>query len=793
MPSTRAYSLLPTSGSTETLPSPGRDDAEFEEAWPSERAATHGWFPLAATLATRRSRTQRPYTVTIAALSTMFILVIISTLYDNGLVTELSASNPIPSSNPSPSPSLSSSPAEPEPTSTREPTVRDCFELPSDELIWQTTQLPPERSELCPFDPESFAVLRESPYSSKSKSKPNSIRWSNECLEDMLADGQAQPSSCDQHSGAQKIDLVWTWVNGSSALLELTRRDRNAQVFGAPQAESESEPESETNAGLAAKLFRDHDELRHSIRAALRHFDTESNAKADFFLLGSDMPVSVHGSGMDDDPITSEARVGQLPSWLDFEDMSPKGEFAHWSRDGKQTRLQVRHHRDIFSHYEGTVFNRWVRDEPPRSTAHTTSFQLGALTNRLSQNDDVFFSRDLSPRDFHMQDPSVPQHDGLEWESLQYSNHLLSKPHIIRLNRFHPSSPVRLGNRFGSRHRPYPAHLAKTLSISMLKEVSRAWPKDLNRVVRRPFRGMKHMTKNENESEPADMYMVFMEHHWIVERWREALLWSWVVARGEIRSRKDANAWTQGVAQQAWSELGGKMGEYTLAVTRAPRSTLENADEWAGAKATTSLDGYPYSEEMAEQGWVSEGDVCELSFDHCLALHDTASRTFQRIAFEEPIKCGDCIIRALVNQSGKRGLEAFLPPKSKKPFSKEAKPALPLGSSWQDADFRLATLVPEWVNTRQFVLRMLQRYRFVLESAYSPDSLRLTGDTPFMFAIVTDPERATQYVEAITSKPELAILCVNDDVAEGDDSVRGILGDWMGSRWNQSATWERRQ
>ncbi|KAF8713374.1 Stealth protein CR2, conserved region 2, partial [Rhizoctonia solani] len=777
MPSTRAYSLLPTSGSTETLPSPGHDDAEFEEAWPSERAATHGWFPLAATLATRRSRTQRPYTVTIAALSTMFILVIISTLYDNGLVTELSASNPIPSSNPNPSPSLSSSPAEPEPTSTREPTVRDCFELPSDELIWQTTQLPPERSELCPFDPESFAVLRESPHSSKSKSKPNSIRWSNECLEDMLADGQAQPSSCDQHSGAQKIDLVWTWVNGSSALLELTRRDRNAQVFGAPQAESESEPESETNAGLAAKLFRDHDELRHSIRAALRHFDTESNSKADFFLLGSDMPVSVHGSGMDDDPITSEARVGQLPSWLDFEDMSPKGEFTHWSRDGKQTRLQVRHHRDIFSHYEGTVFNSLAIE-----SQFSNLDKIGVSDVFVYVNDDVFFSRDLSPRDFHMQeqgivmrmqnyisispDPSVPQHDGLEWESLQYSNHLLS-------------------TRFGSRHRPYPAHLAKTLSISMLKEVSRAWPKDLNRVVRRPFRGMKHMTKNENESEPADMYMVFMEHHWIVERWREALLWSWVVARGEIRSRKDANAWTQGVAQQAWSELGGKMGEYTLAVTRAPRSTLENADEWAGAKATSvsfsSLDGYPYSEEMAEQGWVSEGDVCELSFDHCLALHDTASRTFQRIAFEEPIKCGDCIIRALVNQSGKRGLEAFLPPKSKKPFSKEAKPALPLGSSWQDTDFRLATLVPEWVNTRQFVLRMLQRYRFVL------------GDTPFMFAIVTDPERATQYVEAITSKPELAILCVNDDVAERDDSVRGILGDWMGSRWNQSATWERRQ
>ncbi|CUA68859.1 3-O-alpha-D-mannopyranosyl-alpha-D-mannopyranosexylosylphosphotransferase [Rhizoctonia solani] len=750
MPSTRAYSLLPTSSSTETLHSPGRDEVEFEEAWPSERPATHGWFPLTAALATRRSRPRHTYTVAVAALSTIFILIIISTLHDSGLVVDLST----------PSPST--------PESTfREPTVRDCFELPSDELVWQTTQLPAERSEQCPFDPESFAVLQESPYSAKSK--PGNVQWSNECLEDMLAKGQVQPRSCDQsHSQTQKIDLVWTWVNGSSTLLEFTRRDRVAQVSGLPPAELETE----TIAGLAAKLFRDHDELRHSVRAALKHFDAESNVKADFFIVGSDMPVSVHGLGMDDDPATGEARVGQLPSWLDIEEMGPKGEFTNWSQDGKQTRLQVRHHRDIFSDYEGTVFN---------SLAIESQFlnldKIGVSDIFVYVNDDVFFSRDLSPRDFHMQeqgivmrmqnyipispDPSVPQHDGLEWESLQYSNHLLS-------------------NRFGSRLRPYPAHLAKTLSIPMLKEVAQAWPEDLARVVRRPFRGMKHMVENE----PADMYMVFMEHHWIVERWREALLWSWVVARGEVRTGGNTDSWTEQVSKQAWKELGGQVGEDILVVQRAPRSTLENADEWTGAKSTTvafsSLDGYPYSEDMGERGWVATGDVCELSFERCFASHDTASRTFQRIAFEEPIECGDCIVRALINQSGKRGLEAFLPPKSNRPFSRQARPTLPLSSSWDSVDFTLKSVVPDWVDTRQFVLRMLQQYRFVL------------GDTPFVFAIVTDPDSAAQNVQVIDSRPELAILCVNDDVAEGDDRVRDILEQWMSGRWNQSAEWEQR-
>ncbi|CCO34757.1 hypothetical protein BN14_08864 [Rhizoctonia solani AG-1 IB] len=118
--------------------------------------------------------------------------------------------------------------------------------------------------------------------------------------------------------------------------------------------------------------------------------------------------------------------------------MGSNGEFTNWSKDGKQTRLQVRHHRDIFSHYEGTVFNSLAIE-----SQFSNLDKIGVSDTFVYVNDDVFFSRDLSPRDFHMQeqgivmrmqnyiaispDPDVPQHDGLEWESLQYSNHLLSE------------------------------------------------------------------------------------------------------------------------------------------------------------------------------------------------------------------------------------------------------------------------------------------------------------------------------------------------------------------------------
>ncbi|KAG9118801.1 Xanthine phosphoribosyltransferase 1 [Ceratobasidium sp. 392] len=124
---------------------------------------------------------------------------------------------------------------------------------------------------------------------------------------------------------------------------------------------------------------------------------------------------------------------------------------------------------------------------------------------------------------------------------------------------------------------------------------------------------------------------------------------------------------------------------------------------------------------MGERGWTNEGYECEIEFERCLAGHDSASRTFQRITFEEPTACGDCIIRALVNKSGKRGLKAFLPSSSssKNPNAATAHtPTLPISSKWQDADFRLSSVLKsanlDQVNIRDVVLRMLQKYRFVL-------------------------------------------------------------------------------
>ncbi|KAG8688788.1 hypothetical protein FRC09_012730 [Ceratobasidium sp. 395] len=755
MPPPAAYSLLPTSS-----PDPEEiydEQVDLDETWRSDSSSNYSWSPRAF-VPSRSFRLPRaltrPGAVTVATLSTLCVLTLFT--------------------------AFSGHPILPRWIIGKRPSLRECFELPAEELVWQTTQLPAEKTQSCPFDPETFAILDEGAPSARRNPSKN-LKWSSECLEEILAEGQIHPRSCDGVRSSlerQQVDLVWTWVNGSSPLLEITRGDRAAEVLGVAN-------EEDTMAGLAAKLFRDHDELRHSIRAALKHFNHDESS---LFLIGSDLPVGVRGA--DGDPSTSEARVGQLPSWLALDDMSVDGAFAHWDQAGKRKELRVNHHRDIFMDYKGTVFNSLAIE-----SQFSNLQKVGVSDIFVYINDDVFFSRNLNARDFHMGEhgivmrmqnyitispnPDVPQHDGLEWESLQYSNWLLS-------------------NRFGSRHRPYPTHLAKTLSIPMLQEVATAWPDDIALTASRVFRGMKHTVGG-----PADAYMVFLEHHWIVERWREALLWSWTVARGRDRvvgRGEDVDGWTREVAEMAWKELGGSVGQMNLEVQREHRSTLDNAGEWAGAKATnpvfSSLDGYPYSEDMGERGWVSEGSTCEIDFERCFGAHDSASRTFQRVAFEEPIACGDCIIRALVNKSGERGLKAFLPSSSSAnptTVTSTAPIALPISSKRQEADFRLTSVLESTnlgdTNIRETILRMLQRYRFVIDLIDEPDNH--PGETPFMFAIVTDPHSAEQNVQAIESDESLAIVCVNDNVAEGDDRVREILGEWMSGRWNESAGWER--
>lgn len=91
-------------------------------------------------------------------------------------------------------------------------------------------------------------------------------------------------------------------------------------------------------------------------------------------------------------------------------------------------------------------------------------------------------------------------------------------------------------------------------------------------------------------------------------------------------------------------------------------------------------------------------------------------------------------------QSGELGLEAFLPPRERQarfqhasPVADERDPFLPLASSWTKVDFTMGKVLAPWaravdipadgvngewraaeVNVREWVMRAMARYRFVI-------------------------------------------------------------------------------
>lgn len=127
----------------------------------------------------------------------------------------------------------------------------------------------------------------------------------------------------------------------------------------------------------------------------------------------------------------------------------------------------------------------------------------------------------------------------------------------------------------------------------MVDEVSITWNSELHHTGQQRFR---------LNPDAEDAYLPFLATHWIVERHREALLWSWVVAR----IGGDDDEWGPAQSAQAWSELGGAPDADSVDIRRDARSTLHEDQVMSTLNSTgdaaigmsqyafVSRDGYPY-------------------------------------------------------------------------------------------------------------------------------------------------------------------------------------------------------
>jgi len=137
-----------------------------------------------------------------------------------------------------------------------------------------------------------------------------------------------------------------------------------------------------------------------------------------------------------------------------------------------------------------------------------------------------------------------------EWGGLQHASALLSR-------------------RFTNRPQAYPEHFPKSLTLEMMDEASIMFGTDLAVAATRGFRESKRGT--------ADLEMAALASWLRIERWREALLWTWVV--GKVGGSD--GLWGEGAREELRELFGTGLEEGRIALVRkGVRKTVQDADRY---------------------------------------------------------------------------------------------------------------------------------------------------------------------------------------------------------------------
>lgn len=161
--------------------------------------------------------------------------------------------------------------------------------------------------------------------------------------------------------------------------------------------------------------------------------------------------------------------------------------------------------------------------------------------------------------------------------------------------------------------------------------------------------------------------------------------------------------------------------------------------------------------------------------------------------------------------SGRLGMEAFLPsPHRVVPASENAPsshpedvPHLSLEERWEDGQFSVRSVLATSsrdTNIRDWTLRLLERYRFVI-GEYSAPCIRalcrswLTerpAYTPWAFVMLETMDNAHGALGWINSYRDVGLVCINDDVREDEQEVTAFFKEWQDRKWGRHAAWERK-
>lgn len=214
----------------------------------------------------------------------------------------------------------------------------------------------------------AYIPFQHQPSNPPSPNLRSELDIAESCVDRMIAGGDLCVSTAP---GSLKLDVVWTFANGSGILHEKWRKVREVeqglQRGGTLAPRARIAGSRRLVAGTEKKLFRsvsyfccltcrrspltsispysDHDELRHSMRSVLQHFRPHTSK---FHLIASDFAFPSCNPDQ-----YAGWRLGQIPQWLDLHK-------SHRLTDGN-VKLNVVHHAKLFNkEYKYTTFNRYV-------------------------------------------------------------------------------------------------------------------------------------------------------------------------------------------------------------------------------------------------------------------------------------------------------------------------------------------------------------------------------------------------------------------------------------------------
>ncbi|GAA5862843.1 hypothetical protein JCM8547_006567 [Rhodosporidiobolus lusitaniae] len=676
------------------------------------------------------------------------------------------------------------------------------------------------------------------------------------CLEQYVATGELCSEAEKYWTGerAPKLDVMWTWVNGSSAEPMAEWRKKVSDEVGRSKRAKRFVVETTRKiwrraAGASVvRHFREHDELRFSIRSILSCLPL--SALSTLHIVASDTPAYSPYSPPTDsasnttfDSLTT--RLAQVPHWANLARLEFPGVELGMQRGGPSLKLHPPselfktpaegNEETVEEAEEGA--REWQNRVLPSFNSLAYESQLANLQTSaptaLYLNDDFFLMQSLTYTDvaspfsglvFRMQrdllvggvSPADTHDDGDgEWRGLGYTAWLLDQ-------------------RFGKRRRPYLIHVAKTFSPALMREMQQVWINELTATAAARFRGKA----------PSEAVALFLFTMYTIEKHREALLWSFLVARSDPDR---SGTYSPSERQSLLSSLGislpsiSRQLETRLPVfspSRLSLSSLPAARSFTGlpeAKQTSlefsSMDGYAFvamdegmrdfhqrkggwpdfSPPSSSDGKEDKGEkqpICTLDLQACFGdgffSHSPSSplvgedeteidvsSTFKRIAFEQP-QCGDCLICLLLSQSGERGLEAFLPPFSSEDGNEEERAegeevraeAIALdGTRWEELEFSPG-LEGEG-SLRRRAATFIHRYSYSIGSSpASFQSLKYGGAALSM------------RLSSLSSNPENrpALLALNDDFtfsneASAKDANRRMK-EWFEEVWPEKSPWE---